>query len=179
MNRSESINHLMKPGRVDQSRLAQQTICYQREMNWSVSVSWGYSAHIYESILPRYILRKPIETFRPWMGEAKWPMFMFNTRPGDSTNPCEVPHWFFLESIQLGNEDDIVTTYSRAAKRGLIPCSLGGNHSADHIDRIQVFSPAKTRLEAGRTECCDVLSIAEKNTTTVRIRPCMEAEEIA
>ncbi|PKI33102.1 hypothetical protein CRG98_046506 [Punica granatum] len=147
MNRSESISHLMKSARVDQSRLAQQTICYQREMNWSVSVSWGYSAHIYESILPRYILRKPIETFSPWKEKAKWPMFMFNTRPGNSTNPCEVPHWFFFESIERQNEDDIVTTYSRAAKHGLGPCSLGGSHSADHINRLQVFSPAKTRLE--------------------------------
>ncbi|OWM67534.1 hypothetical protein CDL15_Pgr028397 [Punica granatum] len=121
MNRSESISHLMKPAGVDQSRLLQQTICYQREKNWSISVSWGYSVHIYETAVPRYVLQMPIETFRPWIKNAKWPMFMFNTRPAKN-DPCETPK--------------------------------------------------------GRAECCDVVSLSD-NTTTVRIRPCMEAEEIA
>ncbi|OWM67527.1 hypothetical protein CDL15_Pgr028390 [Punica granatum] len=178
MNRTESNRHLMKAAGVDQSRLLQQTICYQREKNWSISISWGHSAHIYENLLPRHILQMPIETFKPWIWNAKWPKFMFNTRPVKS-DPCEAPHWFFFESIESKNKDDVNTTYSRAEKRGLSPCSLGGNHSADHINRIQVFSPAKTRLKVGRVECCDVLSLSDENTTNVRIRPCMEAEAIA
>lgn len=146
MDRYESIHHLMKPAGVDQSRLMQQTVCYQKEKKWSISVSWGYSAHIYENILPRYILRKPIETFRCWIETAEFPKFMFNTRPV-SADPCDAPHWFFFESIERNNEDHIITTYSRVADRGLAPCSLGGNRSADHINRIRVLSPAKARLE--------------------------------
>ncbi|XP_021278536.1 uncharacterized protein LOC110412330 [Herrania umbratica] len=45
-NRTESMDHLMEAAKVDQSRLAQQTICYHRPKNWSFSVSWGYSAHL-------------------------------------------------------------------------------------------------------------------------------------
>ncbi|PKI54992.1 hypothetical protein CRG98_024592 [Punica granatum] len=77
---------------------------------------------------------------------AKWPMFMFNTRPAKN-DPCETPHWFFFESIESENKDVFVTTYTRAEKRRLSPCSLGRNHSADRINRVQVFSPVKTRLE--------------------------------
>lgn len=146
MNRAESIGHLMKPARFDQSRLVQQTVCYQKDMNWSVSVSWGYSVHIYENVLPRYILRRPIETFKPWRRNERFPKFMFNTRPVNN-DPCEAPYWFFFESVGRQDEDNIITTYSRAANRGLAPCSVGGNHSADHIKRIQVLSPSKTRLE--------------------------------
>lgn len=33
----------------------------------SFSVSWGYSAHIYERIFPRTMLKRPLETFQPWI----------------------------------------------------------------------------------------------------------------
>ncbi|KAI3419099.1 uncharacterized protein J3R85_013450 [Psidium guajava] len=177
MNRSEAINQLMKPAQVDQSRLLQQTICYHRERNWSISVSWGYSTHIYDNILPRSFLRQPIETFSPWLKRAKSPLYLFNTRILEG-NPCTVPHVFFLKSMENATRDEIVTTYTRASKRGLPACALGGNHSADPISRVQVFSPRRRHTEAGRIECCDVLA-DNQNTTKVRLRPCMFGEVIA
>ncbi|KAL0459184.1 UNVERIFIED_CONTAM: hypothetical protein Slati_0545600 [Sesamum latifolium] len=51
-DRAESTRHLMKAAAVDQSRMLQQTICYHRQSNWSFSISWGYSAHIYEDYAP-------------------------------------------------------------------------------------------------------------------------------
>jgi hypothetical protein len=134
-------------GKADQSRLLQQTICYHRPTNWSFSVSWGYSAYIYENIIPRSILWRPLETFRPWSRNARPPLYMFNTR-WLSNNACEAPHVFFLDSIGHSDEgDQIVTTYVRKSARGLPPCSFTGNHSADPITKIQVFSPATTRME--------------------------------
>ncbi|KAF8041192.1 hypothetical protein BT93_B3197 [Corymbia citriodora subsp. variegata] len=177
MNRSEAINQLMKPARVDQSRLLQQTICYHREKSWSISVSWGYSTHIYENVLPRSFLQRPIETFRPWMTRVKPPFYMFNTRILEK-NPCVVPHVFFLKSMENATRDEIVTTYTRASKSGLPSCALGGNHSANLISRVQVFSPRKRHIEAGRIECCDVLA-DNQNTTKVRLRPCKSGEVIA
>uniref|UniRef100_A0A7N2KKT1 Fringe-like glycosyltransferase domain-containing protein n=1 Tax=Quercus lobata TaxID=97700 RepID=A0A7N2KKT1_QUELO len=55
MDRSESINRLMKAVKIDQFCLLQQIICYHRQSNWSLSISWGYSAYIYENIIPRSI----------------------------------------------------------------------------------------------------------------------------
>ncbi|CAN1755488.1 hypothetical protein LINPERHAP1_LOCUS5741 [Linum perenne] len=80
MDRYEAVHHLMKPAKIDQSRMLQQTICYQRDKHFSFSVSWGYSVHIYETIIPRSILRNPLETFVPRWKQDHVPAFMFNTR---------------------------------------------------------------------------------------------------
>ncbi|PON89146.1 hypothetical protein TorRG33x02_150090 [Trema orientale] len=181
MTRADSINHLMKAAKADHSRVLQQTICHHRPTNWSFSVSWGYSAHIYEAILPRSILRRPLETFRAWQRSARPPFYMFNTR-WPTKNPCEAPHVFFFDSMQEDADDEgkrVVTNYVRASSRGLPACSPSGNHSADHIDRIRVFSPAKLPLEAGARDCCDVIYAGGMNTTEVRYRACMKDDVTA
>ncbi|KAL5538568.1 hypothetical protein UlMin_043684 [Ulmus minor] len=177
-NRSQSINHLMKASKADHSRVLQQTICYHKPTNWSFSISWGYSAHIYEAIFPRSFLRRPLETFRPWKN-GRPPFYMFNVR-WQSNNPCEVPHVFFFDSLETsGEEDRIVTSYVRVASRGLPLCSSTGNHSADYITKILVFSPAKIPMQDGGGECCDIVHRAEINTTEVRYRDCVNQEIIA
>ncbi|KDP22111.1 hypothetical protein JCGZ_25942 [Jatropha curcas] len=179
MDRYESARHLMKAANFDQSRLLQQTICYQRESNWSFSVSWGYSTHIYENIIPRSILRKPLETFRPWAKNDKRPFFMFNTRLLNN-DPCQAPHVFFFDSIEYtASGNRILTSYIRASPRNLPACSFAGNHSADSISRIQVLSPATIRKTAGVIECCDVEYKVEINTTEIKIRPCVKDEVLA
>ncbi|XP_021894217.1 uncharacterized protein LOC110811899 [Carica papaya] len=175
MNRSESINHLMKAAKVDQSRLLQQSICYQKQANWSISVSWGYSANIYENILPRSVLKRPIETFRPW---SKPLFYMFNIRQSRNDS-CESPHVFFFDSIKENTEvNKVVTVYTRKSPRNLPACSLTGNHSADDIKRIQVFSPRKKK-EAGRPECCDLEYMMSSNVLDVKLRACGKDEIIA
>ncbi|KZV56471.1 hypothetical protein F511_08369 [Dorcoceras hygrometricum] len=145
MNRFESARHLMKAANMDQSRMLQQTICYHRRTNWSVSVSWGYSAQIYERIMPRSYLQIPIATFQPWIPSPKPPNFMFNTRQ-PSRDPCEAPHVFSFKSVE-NNGDAIVTRYTQARRRALPACVSSGNHSADFLSSIRVLSPAKKRIE--------------------------------
>lgn len=138
---------MMKAGNVDQSRLFQQTICYDRVKKWSFSVAWGYSVHIYENLLRRSWLQTPIETFENWVGNPRPPKFMFQTRRpfGD---PCEAPHVFFLESIQkISSGNEILTVYSRSAPRDLPPCAAAGNYSAEFVSKIHVISPATKRPE--------------------------------
>ncbi|KAJ8770932.1 hypothetical protein K2173_022104 [Erythroxylum novogranatense] len=177
-DRYESIQHLMKAAKFDQSRMLQQTICYQRETNWSFSVSWGYSTHIYESIIPRSILRKPLETFRPWDRISRPPHFMFNTR-WPTNNSCETPHVFFFKSVEYTPDNQVLTTYVRSSPRNLPPCSATGSHSADPISRIQVFSPSGTRKRYEVIECCDVEYEVETNVAGVKMRSCMKDEVIA
>ncbi|XP_059665333.1 uncharacterized protein LOC132311445 [Cornus florida] len=181
MNRIESTNHLMKAANVDQSRLLQQTICYQKQTNRSFSISWGYSAHVYENVFPRSILKKPLETFRPWSKDRppRPPHYRFDTRwPSD--DPCEAPHVFFFESVgKSGRGDEIVTNYVRSWPRGLPACSVFGNHSADYISKIQVLSPVMKLPEDGRSECCDVSPLGGTNIIGVKLRACMEDEIIA
>ncbi|KAA8549781.1 hypothetical protein F0562_001465 [Nyssa sinensis] len=177
-NRFESADHLMKAANIDQSRLLQQTICYQKQSNWSFSIAWGYSAYIFEKVLPRSILKRPLETFRPWVRSARPPYFLFNTR-WPSNDPCEAPHVFFFESIEKTIGNEIVTSYVRASPRNLPACSFTGNHSADHFSKIQVFTSAMKPIENGRSECCDVVPVDGLNITEVKFRTCLEDEIIA
>lgn len=148
-NRTESIHQLLHAAKMDRTRVLQQTICHHRPSYWSFSISWGYSIQIYESVFPRWLLKRPVETFLPWLPIAKPPFYMFNTRL-ITDNPCEAPHNFFAESVKrtyVDGQDQIVTTYVRNSSRGLEPCPLDGHKSAEPIKRVQVFSPTTRNKE--------------------------------
>lgn len=146
MDRGESLRHLMKAGNVDQSRLFQQTICHLREKNWSFSIAWGYSAHIYERKMARSWLMTPIETFKKWQRSPNPPHYMFNTRR-PLRDACEAPHVFFFESIEKTSGNEILTIYTRSEPRNLSVCGVSGSNSADYITKIHVYSPAIKRIE--------------------------------
>lgn len=177
MDRFESMGHLMKAGVVDQSRLLQQTICYHRQMNWSFSISWGYSVHIYERIMPRSYLTNPIETFNIWYGDVQPPpQFTFNTRlPSD--DPCEAPHVFFFNKLDKAASIGILMSYTRVASRALPLCTSSTNYTADFVSQIRVLSSETKRKEMDRCECCDVVRVGA--ITEVKFRECMINEIIA
>ncbi|KAH7837575.1 hypothetical protein Vadar_015351 [Vaccinium darrowii] len=179
MNRYESLNHLMAAAKTDESRLLQQTVCYHKQSNWTFSISWGYSAHIYETNFPPSIIQKPIETFVPWKKGA-FPPYMFNARP-PPIDPCEAPHVFFFDTVEETIGGRRVLSYTRKWERKLPACSSSGNRSADHIAKIHVVSPIG-RLISGvgsRRECCDVLRVSDMNATVVKLRACLKDEMLA
>ncbi|KAI3788081.1 hypothetical protein L2E82_00726 [Cichorium intybus] len=181
MDRQQSLNHLMKSAKTDQSRLLQQSICYHHPKNWSFSLSWGYSVHIYEKNIPSSFLQVPLQTFGEWRKGAR-PAFMVNTR-GLSRDPCETPHVFYFDSVEEsgggGKRLEVVTTYVRRLPRRLPPCLVNGNHSADYVEKILVISPVKRLVtEGSRRECCDIIQMEKGNATTIKLRPCMKYEMI-
>lgn len=178
-NRYESAVHLMKAASLDQSRMLQQTICHHRQNNWSISIAWGYSVQLYETIMPRSLLQLPLETFRTWLRQRRPPHYMFNTRTL-LNHSCETPHVFFLESAGKTSSSEIRAVYSRANPRGLPACSLNGNYSADYVSRVEVLSPTTKQIESGRCECCDIVSdVIGLETAKVKLRECREDEIIA
>ncbi|CAA2993821.1 uncharacterized protein LOC111392510 [Olea europaea subsp. europaea] len=176
-DRFESTRHLLRAANVDQSRMMQQTICYHRGRNWTFSISWGYSVHIYQRIMPRSYIQNPIETFKAWIEKQRPPYYMFNTRL-PSNDPCEAPHVFFFESIEKTPRNEIFTSYSRASRLGLPACSSNGNHTADFISKIGVISPASKRKEMDRCECCDIVNL-DGTKVNVKFRECTMDEIIA
>nr|GME04323.1 uncharacterized protein LOC109152267 [Ipomoea batatas] len=180
MNRPESARHFMAAANSDQPRMLQQLVCFHRPRNWSFSVAWGCSADIYEDILPRSYLNNPIETFQTW-GPTPWPPhWIFDVRKYTTTDPCLVPHTFFLESVEEEG-DEIVTTYRRAWQRGLPACFAGdGDQSADRISKIVVYSPVTKPAKMGRSECCDVtIDSVESESAVIKTRRCMADDVIA
>nr|GLL32498.1 uncharacterized protein LOC109152267 [Ipomoea trifida] len=182
MTRPESARHFMAAANSDQPRMLQQLVCFHRPKNWSFSVAWGYSANIYENILPRSYLQKPIETFRTWGPSPRPPHWIFDVRKRTTTDPCLVPHAFFLESVEEGTAKDvIVTTYRRSWRRGLPACFAGdGDQSADRISKIVVYSPMTKPAKIGRSECCDVATDSvESESAVIKTRRCMPDDIIA
>ncbi|XP_024012217.1 uncharacterized protein LOC18018765 [Eutrema salsugineum] len=177
MNRQQSVNHLMKTAKTDQSRILQQTICYQRAYNWSVSVSWGYSVHIYQSIFPRNHLKRPLQTFRPWKN-VKTPLYTFNTRRV-TNDPCEMPRQFFFDSVvEHMNQSLVTTTYKVKMARSLPPCFDNGNHSARNISQVRVIAATIHKMGDG-IECCDVQNVNSTEILEVKIRACHKDEILA
>ncbi|XP_047942075.1 uncharacterized protein LOC125188979 [Salvia hispanica] len=168
----------MEAATADQSRMLQQTICYNRESNWSLSISWGYSAHIYQAIMPRSVLQKPLETFLPLKARPARPFYMFDTRL-PYNDSCHAPHVFFFEKLDKVSMG-ILATYSRAKPRGLPPCSLTSQYKPDLISQITVLSPPNKRKEMDRCECCDVVGVGGTGTSVeVKLRECRVNEVIA
>ncbi|GMH07394.1 hypothetical protein Nepgr_009234 [Nepenthes gracilis] len=178
MNRSQSLSHLMKAADADQSRLLQQTICYQHQQNWSFSIAWGYSVQIYEQLIPPSFLLRPLETFAPWRKlPPRQPPYRFNTRL-PSRNPCEDPHVFFFESVEEIRKDRIFTTYRRRSGRRERDCNY--STAAADVFRVSVISPATRYGGVGtRRECCDIVNSAVKDNVKIKIRSCMKYEIIA
>ncbi|GFZ13267.1 fringe-like protein [Actinidia rufa] len=175
LDRQESLYHLMTAAKADSSRLLQQTICYHKQENLTLSLSWGYSAHIYKGIHPPSVLQIPLETFLPWTRAAR-PPYMFNTRI-PSKNPCNSPHVFFFDSVEEKNGNYIVTSYNRMSPRRVPACSSRGNGSANYIYKIRVLSPLRRYNDAGnRRECCDIAQEAGMNATEVKLRDCLKDE---
>ncbi|XP_041989880.1 uncharacterized protein LOC121741235 [Salvia splendens] len=153
-DRFESTRHLMTAAAADQSRMLQQIICHRRQSNWTISIAWGYSAQIYESIFPRSYLRMPLETWfkrscgcpsKRGLSVPTYASLITGSTPGHP--PCEAPHNFFFETVD--KSDEVITTYARAWPPHLPPCF---SHSADGINIIQVYSPATTRYQMDRCE---------------------------
>lgn len=179
MERYESARHLMKAAAADQSRMLQQTICHERQNNWSISISWGYSVHIYERMMARSYLQKPLETFKPWSSTPRpRPLYMFNTRV-PSNKSCEAPHVFFFKKVNKDvSKGRILTTYSRAAPRALPPCSSTAKNAADFVSEIRVLSPKTKRKQMDRCECCDIIAVGD-TSVKIKFKECMMNEVIA
>ncbi|KAL3850643.1 hypothetical protein ACJIZ3_012525 [Penstemon smallii] len=181
MNRYDSLNHLMKAAKIDQSRLLQQSICYYKKNNWTFSVSWGYSVQIYENIIPPSFLYRPLETFIPWKNGAS-PPYMFNARSVSSVDPCGFPHFFLFSNVDENRVmDHIVTSYKRKSPRGLPTCVSNGSHSADYVSKIRILSPVKKYIwhDGSRRECCDIVQLVGMDSMAIKLRDCMNDEIIA
>ncbi|KAL2489015.1 hypothetical protein Fot_42307 [Forsythia ovata] len=180
MNRFESVNHLMKAAKADQSRLLQQSICYYKQNKWTFSVSWGYSIQIYHKFFPPSVLYRPLQTFSPWKNGAT-PPYMFNTR-GPTSDPCEAPHFLFFASIdETKMNNHIVTTYtSTSLPPRLPPCVSNSSRLTDNISKIHVLSPLKKHGGYGRRrECCDIVQVVGMDSMAIKLRDCMKDEIVA
>lgn len=177
MERTEAVRHLFKAVHVDPGRVLQQTVCYDRPSNMTVSVSWGYAVQVFEGNqrLPDILALQ--RTFMPWkrggVNEAR--QYVIDTRdyPRDR---CKRPIVFFLEDIASG-AGSVWSKYTRYTPRSC--------HHADTIRNLKIINVSAKKLQQGvrevmapRRECCDIIRPIGKSMI-VDIRHCGFDELIA
>ena len=94
----QDMQHLFKDVKVDSARTLQQSICYDKEMNWSFSVSPGYTVHIFRGIFSPRELEIPSRTFLNWYRRDDFTTYEFNTRPVNR-HPCQKPFAFYMKNV--------------------------------------------------------------------------------
>lgn len=174
----QSLTNLVKPYRLDPSRLLQQCFCFHRRYKWSVSVSWGYSVMIHPSLLPAVELVKPLQTFKTWRSFHDGP-FVFNTRPV-SLDPCERPAVFHLDSVKEDIRRGMVTTYNSSMNAMGKECRKRHYARVSAVKRVVVtalkMDPAEWKTNP-RRQCCEVKN-SKNGVLKVKIRRCNRWESI-
>lgn len=175
--RHDSLKNLVRAHRVDPAGTMQQSICYDHNRNWSISVSWGYTARIYPSLLTAKDLTTPVSTFRTWRTWASGP-FTFNTRPMKN-DPSEKPVIYFLDRVGKVTKGETITEYKRfGARTGNVD-----NLSALPVTRMAVFAMKMDSTywnKAPRRRCCEIIDqrSISKGTLQIRIRNCKPGETV-
>lgn len=133
LTKVKALEHLFEAANVDQGRILQKTVCYDRWFSWTISVSWGYAVQVFgrHMNLPDVL---PVQaTFQQWKKGHPKPAYTFNTRELHP-DPCQRPSIFFLENVTSGS-DGIRTSY----RKSYVNCSLD-MASPRKLDEIRVLS---------------------------------------
>ncbi|KAJ0987813.1 hypothetical protein J5N97_006169 [Dioscorea zingiberensis] len=181
----EALRSLMDASRHDPARTLQQTFCYNRDQghNWSVSVSWGYTAQLYHWVLAPHDLEVPLRTFQTWRSYKDGP-FVFNTRPYTVDKNCK-PMLFFLDRVREGRKRApiTITDYSRYEPSAAVDttgCRRPGFAAASEVQTIRVVAPKMNPDEwrkAPRRHCCEARTKAPSGRSIdVWIRHCYPGE---
>lgn len=102
--RLQALQKLTQAAEVESGSVVQQSICYDKELKWSFSVSWGYVVHIHAGFLTPHEMMLPIQTFASI--HRKWDKseFSFTTR-AYSKDRCTHPIRYFVESVRGPNSN--------------------------------------------------------------------------
>ncbi|GAB4844517.1 hypothetical protein Ancab_037896 [Ancistrocladus abbreviatus] len=178
VQQTEAIRRLKVPIKVDSAAVMQQSICYDTSRNWTISISWGFSAQIYGDIIYPKEMQKPIRTFVDWYRKDNPVGFTFNTRPV-TQHPCRMPYVYYMSNLVFNPITN--TTGSEYVRFGVPhPWCWWKMANPMEIDRVQVFKKPNPHLWDGapRRNCCRVLPTKKQRTVVVDVGVCKEGEVI-
>lgn len=162
-----ALQRLTIPMKLDSAGLMQQSICYNKEKGWTVSVSWGFAIQIFRGIFSPREIEMPSRTFLNWYRRADYTAYAFNTRPV-SRNPCQKPFVFHLLKARFdASTNHTVSEYVR--HRVPHPACHWKMADPSELEVIQVYKRPDPHLweRAPRRNCCRVLNHSKKNGSMV------------
>ncbi|KAK7335559.1 hypothetical protein VNO80_27466 [Phaseolus coccineus] len=173
MSTKTSLQHLFEAVHVDSERILEQTICYEKQLSWTISVSWGYAVQVFQNnmLLPE-VLRVE-RTFRQWLaGNVLRGIYNFNTREVHP-DPCKRGTIFYLDRVSSGKEG-IMSSY----KRDFQNCSYEASMSKLEVIKVVTNKLHLDNKQTPRRHCCDVLPSNAGNLMEIAIRECNYEELI-
>eukprot|EP00249_Psilotum_nudum_P013752 c24489_g1_i1 orf=407-2140(-) len=166
-SRLEALQHLSKSIKLDPAGFLQQSICYDKAKQWSISVSWGFAVEVYRGIISPRELEMPSRTFFNWYRKADYTGFSFNTR-AVSRHPCQKPIVYYMNEMRYSDSGG--TELEMNSSRG------GGGEcrwamaSPTQISWIKVVKAPDLHMwtKAPRRKCCSVVP-STFNATSMEI----------
>ncbi|KAF1897488.1 hypothetical protein Lal_00035194 [Lupinus albus] len=176
MDRVESLQQLMKSVKRDSGSIMQQSICYDHDRYWSISVSWGYVVQILRGVMSPRELEMPTRTFLNWYRRSDYTAYAFNTRPV-TKNPCQKAFLFYMNRTRYDpSRKKIIGTYSRYKSKP--PYCNWKMESPEEIDSIVVTKrPDPFRWQRSpRRDCCRVQRSHKSSTMHLWVGSCRGGE---
>ncbi|XWS49990.1 hypothetical protein CRYUN_Cryun12cG0049900 [Craigia yunnanensis] len=176
VTRVEALQRLMLPAKLDSAGIMQQSICYDKNKSWTISVSWGFAVQIFRGIFSPRELEMPSRTFLNWYRRADYTAYAFNTRPV-SRNPCQKPFVFYMSGLRMDSElNQTVSEY----ERHLVPHPPCRWKMADpdELEMVIVNKKPDPHLwnRSPRRNCCRVMESKEPGTIVVNVGVCKDGE---
>ncbi|KAL2331810.1 hypothetical protein Fmac_019391 [Flemingia macrophylla] len=173
MTTMKALQHLFEAADVDSHRLLQQTVCYEKQFSWTISVSWGYAVQVFHNPMSLPDVLKVQKTFRQWTrGTVLADLFSFNTREFHP-DPCRRPSIFYLDNLLQSKSGIIITTYKKYVQN----CSSNVAPQVIRVVTSKLVLDIK-QLMTQRRQCCDVLPSSVSHLMEIAIRECAEDELI-
>ncbi|XP_057953798.1 uncharacterized protein LOC131148079 [Malania oleifera] len=176
MTRIKALQHLFQSIELDSASVMQQSICYDKKRNWSISVSWGFVVQILRGVVSPRELEMPTRTFLNWYRRADYTAYAFNTRPV-TKHPCQKPFIFYLTTTKYDRaKRETIGFYSRHRERH--PFCRWKMESPDGIDSIVIFKrPDSLRWQKSpRRDCCRILPSQKSSTMYLWVGNCRGGE---
>ncbi|KAJ7527906.1 hypothetical protein O6H91_16G075600 [Diphasiastrum complanatum] len=175
MNQERALQHLSKAIKVEPGGIFQQSICYEKTRNISISVSWGYVVQIVGGILPAREFEIPTRTFSTWRKSKSAGSYTFTTRPYPE-NSCQKPLRYYLASTGNAKNEHLSNNYLREVPGA--DCSWM-KPVFQHLQWIRVVKERldENWLQGPRRQCCQVSDFG-KSFMEIRVKNCKEGTSI-
>ncbi|XP_019436243.1 PREDICTED: uncharacterized protein LOC109342734 isoform X2 [Lupinus angustifolius] len=178
MTRVRSVRHLMESVNQDSASIIQQSICYDKNRYWSISVSWGYVVQILRGITSPRELEMPSRTFLNWYKRADYTAYAFNTRPVYK-HPCEKPFVYYMSRTHYDStKKQTIGVYVRN-KYSKSPHCRWKMESPDKITSVVVMKrrdPLRWK-RSPRRDCCRIVPSRKSGSTMyLMVSNCRDGE---
>ncbi|XP_028775851.1 uncharacterized protein LOC114732682 [Neltuma alba] len=176
MSRARAIQRLMESVKHDSASVMQQSICYDKNKYWSISVSWGYVVQVWRGILSPRELEMPSRTFLNWYRRADYTAYTFNTRPV-FRHPCQKPFVFYMSKARYDSaRRQIIGTYFRHnSKPSFCRWKMDSPQKVDTIVVLKRPDPLRWQ-KSPRRDCCRVMPSRTGSTMYLWVGNCRDGE---